>query len=778
LATVVLGLILAGAMVLVRTPKREAVAVASEITTVTRSAPASGAHDPVPAREARAVREGGRADEVEVRGEQRKFSNSTVQPPTSNLPPAKVRKPIAYDPKVPKARQVLLANRRIVVEKGRSFPKKFCSAQTPTARGTAPYVVISELPVSRDVRIQAVADGARVVGFLPNNALLVEADAQALKNLEDDVLFTAAVEYEPTDKIQRALLENGERGEKGEMVETTVVLMNPKDREAIQTFVTANGGEPLRGAPSADKSLSAKIPRTLVEKLAGKAEVKWIERYVRVKPFNDVAVKPGLMNVTPVREAPLGLTGEGQIVTTSDSGIDTGDMATLHHDLTNAVIGMEQVWADSYAEDYNGHGTHTAGSLVGDGAMSGGRFKGVAPSAKLWAWFCEGYDAATHEEYFCPPMYWTGEEWCLDAAWLFRPYDIGANIHSASWGGGDFGVYSAGYCEVIDAYVWNHPDFLPVFAAGNEGNYYGGQLAENTIGQPGTAKNVLTVGASESVRPESIYPSYADNPAQIVYFSSCGPCGDGRIKPDVVAPGSFILSCLSSQAGRSDWDDGSYEHYQYMGGTSMATPLTAGAAALVREWLVRYRENANPSAALVKAVLLGGATDLFYESGNNVLGRVPDTRQGWGRVDLAASVAPTGGQGVFLADGLPFGAGSNFTFRVTTTNVAPLSVQLVWVDYPGEPAAGRMLVNDLDLCVSAGGATWLGNGGAAPDDVNNVESVRIREAAAETYVVRVTCPAVPYDSTMGGAAAVYMRGAFDPAHVRRGEMVGMVWMIL
>jgi len=256
----VLGAIAGGVIALVRMPSRTVVASLELVipTNVVVQVAATNAAE--------------RGVKVKDEGEQRKIPNSIVQPSTSNLPPVKVRKPIVNDPKIPKARQVLLANRRIAVEKGRSFLKRFCQAQTPTARGTAPYVVISELPVSRDVRIQAVADGARVVGFLPNNALLVEADAQALKNLEEDVLFLAAVEYEPTDKIQRALLDKT-----GATVEATIVLLNPKDREVVQKFVTENGGTLLRGTPS-EKSVRATIPCALIEQLAGKAEVKWIER--------------------------------------------------------------------------------------------------------------------------------------------------------------------------------------------------------------------------------------------------------------------------------------------------------------------------------------------------------------------------------------------------------------------------------------------------------------------------------------------------------------------
>jgi len=179
--------------------------------------------------------------------------------------------PVANDPQVPKGRQVLLANRRIVVGKGRSFPKAFCAKQTPTSRGTAPYVVISELPVGREARIRAVADGARVIGFLPNNALMVEADAETLKNLEEDVLFLAAVEYEPSDKMQRTLLEGRDASP------VTVALLNPRDSATVRDFIVENGGSRVR--TSADgRTIDATISCALVAKLAERAEVKWIGR--------------------------------------------------------------------------------------------------------------------------------------------------------------------------------------------------------------------------------------------------------------------------------------------------------------------------------------------------------------------------------------------------------------------------------------------------------------------------------------------------------------------
>lgn len=531
----------------------------------------------------------------------------------------------------------------------------------------------------------------------------------------------------------------------------TVQPARTEDLEALEKAVVENGGRVIGrcGLKSAPR-LKVEVDAAGLARLMAREDVVWLANPKRKVLHNNFAAEIlNVTNVWPTADGDvrsLGLTGRGQFISTSDSGIDTGDMSTIHRDFTNALVGFSTVryqvgwrqYADTLAQDLDGHGTHTAGSLVGDGTMSAGRYKGMAYGAKLWAWFCMSEDGGI----YTPDL--------IDD--LFRPPPLTAgvaHIHSASWGGEDYGQYDD-ESQDIDAYCWENPDFLPVFSAGNE---YG----EMTICPEAGAKNALAVGASETTRS-------GRNPNLVCDFSSKGPMSDGRLKPDVVSPGDYIYSTRSSLCGASTSGD-----YRFMSGTSMACPLTAGAAALVREWLVDHRGFAAPSAALLKAVLMGGADDLFGKSGTNVKSAAPNAMEGWGRVNVGASVAPDGGRAVYLADYIPFHAGSNVTFTVTTTNAAPLDVQLVWIDYPGTlvaDTAAPMLVNDLNLSVKdATGTVRWGNGGAEPDHRNNAESVRIASAAAGTYEVSVASVAISHSSDEGGAAALYVRGAFDPAAV-------------
>ena len=634
---------------------------------------------------------------------------------------------------------VRLANRTVELDVSSPFPKVFARHQTLSARGTLPYLVICAGPVSKAARDQVAACGACVVGIVPPRALLVETDEPSLAKIASAGAFAGACELMPADKVSADLASiDGE-------VDVTLVPLAEVDVSVVSNAVIAIGGKVLT-TPAG--RVRAHLPAGQVGSLAARGDVRWIERYVPAKLLNDVAVDPGLLNVRKAWAAPHGLTGAGQIITVADSGLDTGKPATVMADFQGRINLIRTV-DGSYAYDPVGHGTHVAGSLAGDGALSDGTIRGVAYGATLNVW----QGLKSDGKLYTPDS--------LDDQ--FRPdhANYPSYIFSGSWGYQYGGGYSD-LCSEYDDWIWKHPDTLVVLAAGNDGL--------QKVTDPGSAKNTLCVGATESLRTNVPLGNYsssdADSPAQIASFSSFGPTKDGRIKPDLCAPGTYILSTRSTKLLNTSLFWGSYAangNYSYMGGTSMATPLVAGCAALVRQWLVERRGFAGtpPTAALMKAILTGGAHDLFGDAGTNVGSAAPNVKQGWGRVDLGETLYPSN-RSVRLVDRIPFDEGSEQVWCVETTRAAPLDVQLVWIDYPSDPVAGGRLVNDLDLVVSnrVTGAVRWGNGVMGGDHTNNVEGVRIASAPAGTYDVRVRGVTVLHDSTEGGAAALYMRGAF------------------
>ena len=653
-------------------------------------------------------------------------------------------RPVKPSPTMPSAeetRAVRLVNRVISVPCASTNHWAFPEPSAFSRRGTAPVVIVTKERVTAVERKHAAACGARVTGVIPPYGIVAEVDASAVRRLRADGSFVAAEPLRTSDKMSDSLKQLVAAGGAG-TVPVTMVPLAAEDAETVAASIEAAGGQPYEISKKGRGFVRADIPAQVVAALAARGDVRWAERHIRPRLLNNVAVQPGLMNVTPVRDM-QGLTGKGQTITVSDSGLDTGDPNTIMADFTNRIAFMQTVDGCLSYDSY-GHGTHVAGSLAGDGSLSGGEFKGVACEAVLNVWQCFASD---------------GNLYIPESDLLFQPDKANSPsyIHSGSWGESVKSAYDA-YCVDIDEWMWRHPENLAVFAAGNNGT-------ARSICSPAGAKNVIAVGATGSRRPEK--GTQADNPSAIASFSSKGPMADGRIKPDVCAPGSYILSTRSTQTtatGKGLCPTNS--SYMFDSGTSMATPFVSGSAALVRQWLVERRGFTNelPTAALMKAVLAGGAHDMVGDVNASCGGAAPNSSQGWGRVDLGESLYPTNAE-VKLVDRIPFEDGETFAVRVTTTNAAPLAVQLAWTDYPGDYGAAQALVNDLDLVVfnETTGAAWYGNGVEGGDHTNSMESVRIASAEAGAYTVMVRGVSVPYDCMEGGAAALYVRGAFSEA---------------
>ena len=505
-------------------------------------------------------------------------------------------------------------------------------------------------------------------------------------------------------------------------------------------------------------------------------------KYIRARPLKRTSnnVAPEFMGVAPaVASSTTGLSGRGEIVAICDTGLDTGDPSSLHPDFAGRVIAIKSypITPDFATDVFNagaddgpadldsGHGTHVAGSAVGSGKASTGitqrPVRGLAWRAKLV------FQAVEQEMWWRPSVATSQRErYALagipnDLGPMFAyAYRQGARIHSNSWGGGDPGDYDE-QCDQLDRFVWTHKDFCVLVAAGNDGTDKDGDGKINlqSVTSPGTAKNCITIGACENLRPEfdgetfgswwsRDYPvapfkkdPMANNPDQVVAFSSRGPTDDGRIKPDVIAPGTFILSTRSSgiASNNSGWRAfPASRKYFYMGGTSMATPLAAGAAALVREYLRKKRKNRTPSAALVKAALIAGARRL---PGTAPAGVVADNHQGFGRVDLDAVLNP---KTLFLEVGPGLATGQMYSGNVRViSGTTMLRVALCYSDYPGPS-----LVNNLNLILTApNGRKWTSSSGATGglplDNKNNVEVVAVKGPAGGRWRMDVVGSNVP-----------------------------------
>lgn len=475
-------------------------------------------------------------------------------------------------------------------------------------------------------------------------------------------------------------------------------------------------------------SIRLQVQPQYLPDLAAIDQVRHIEEYVPPQLLNNVAL--GVINADKTHEISE-LQGEGQIIAIADSGFDRGSTEDVHPAFSGRVLKLYAL-GQARAADPDGHGTHVAGSVLGDGFSEtmGGVIRGTAPKAKLVLQSVldmrGGLGGLPDNliDLFTPPY-----------------HHDNARVHTNSWGAAVSGRYDAN-CQQVDQFVWEHRDMVICFAAGNSGRDRdnNGVIDNGSISSPGSAKNCITVGASENNRPDLSKPysslsryqsepiasdGWSDNPEGIAAFSSRGPTRNERIKPDIVAPGTVILSTCSRDANINPFYGKSSDPlYAFLSGTSMATPLVAGCAAIVREYFLKQHQH-QPSAALVKAMLINGAKDIVGQYVPSEAGEIPNYSEGYGRVDLAATVGPRPErERVTFQDentALETGETEITELEITDTDTQ-VKVTLVWTDFPGEA-----LQNDLDLILrTADGQERHGNMPANStecDRYNNVEQV-------------------------------------------------------
>jgi serine protease AprX len=543
-----------------------------------------------------------------------------------------------------------------------------------------------------------------------------------------------------------------------------VVLQNEASPDSVREKIANAAHLDPRTLKAGSQKFRFTVQHRYLKDLAAIDEIRHIEDVVPLKLHNSVGRT--ILGVSDGTGGPCRFLGAGQLVAVGDTGFDRGSTTDVHPAFAGRVVKLYALGRTGNASDPDGHGTHVAGSVLGDGTSPsmGGAIQGTAPKANLVLQSVldangnlGGIPADLHD-------------------FFNDPYTVdGARVHTNSWGAtvGD-GTYDANARE-IDDFVWNHRDLVVCFAAGNSGadSSQTGHIDPGSVSAPSTAKNCITVGATENNRPtiDIHYDIFgfpanpfasdlvADNPEGMAAFSGRGTTTDRRIKPDVVAPGTSILSTRSRDVANAstDWGVSSDPAFFFDGGTSMATPQVAGCVALVREYLLKEHGHSTPSAALIKSLLINGAHQIIGQYSPPEVGNIPDISQGFGRVNVIATVGP-------------FAAGTTVTFQdeatlldtnqeeSSTLPIPPganqLKVTLVWTDF-----AGEVLQNDLDLIVkTADGQERHGNvpgSSSTFDRTNNVEQIVWSSPAAGSATV--TVKAFRVTSTPAQAYALVVR---------------------
>jgi subtilisin-like proprotein convertase family protein len=685
----------------------------------------------------------------------------------------------------------------------------------------ASYIVQARGTIGQGFRERLRQVGATFISYIPNNACLVRVSVEGARRLRTFPELQAVLPYEPYYKLDSKLIKLAVEQEplaEDALLRVTGFL---GERDNTAQAVAGVGAEVLgEDTTPFGPQLLVKPPVDSWAALAKLASVQTVELFHRRELMADqTRVIIGLTGSGSSETNYLNLTGTNIMVNVTDTGVDAN-----HPDLQGRVIGdTSRVLNDPFA-----HGTHVAGILAGSGAQSStvqaapsgsitnASFRGIAPGAQLFVLPYESYPLVNR---------FLDDTYIFEAAartnLLYSKRGNGPMVSNNSWGYAGVSEYDSSSAR-FDAAV---RDALPeasgsqpmifVFAAGNSGEGSDtGQLGDpNSIPSPANAKNVITVGASELLRfitngvlvtnldetisTNSMFLGMTDANDQIAAFSGRGNVGIGaegefgRFKPDVVAPGAFIVAPRSQYWElESQYDTNSTEYgilkaindplgpsYRVESGTSQAAPVVSGMLALMQEFFEQrlpagLRRTNSP--AMMKALLINGARSLGALYDLEVQNSI--NYQGWGLANItntlpAAMVTASEGRWpIRMIDQTPTNAlatGQSKSWNLTlSTNAqdAPLRITLVWTDPPGNPAAAIKLVNDLDLVVSntVSGEIFYGNDirtasdfnrassveePEASDFVNNVENVFIRTPGTSNLVVTIKAKRVNVSAT-------------------------------
>jgi hypothetical protein len=488
-------------------------------------------------------------------------------------------------------------------------------------------------------------------------------------------------------------------------------------------------------------TLRVELARGAARELAQSDAIQWIAPEPPRTLFNNRSRINTRANA--VQATPYGLSGSGV-----DLGIWDGGEVDSHTDFGSRLTLVETSAAD-------GHATHVAGTMAGDGALSASfsfpplHFRGYSTAADIFSYDFNGTPPSEHNGAI--------NTHGIDNSQNSWGFAIDQALYNNCALFGNYPAYSREYDRIVTGLYTRR---IPVvFAAGNDrsdGDCGMSSVAPflnyGVIAPPSTAKNVISVGAING------------DDSAMTDFSNWGPTDDGRIKPDLVAPGDNALANPMALIVSTYLSNG----YAGTAGTSMAAPAVSGTIGLLLE---RYRavcpgSPADPLPSTLKALLIHTARDL--DDSSTFFNPGPDYASGYGAMDTKEAV-----------DMVPFhredqvSTGQTDTYQITVTQQSDLKVTLVWDDVAAAANAAVTLVNNLDLELvdpnSVVYRPWVLNPGSPAnnattgiDSSNVVEQVvvpAVTSANAGVWTIRVIGTNVPTGPQSYSLVTSHLRNA-------------------
>lgn len=599
--------------------------------------------------------------------------------------------------------------------------------------------------------------GAEVVQYIPHQAYFVYADSATINRVANHSRVRFVGRY--TSEQKRSLhLDNFVSGLKGGIAEYDVAVFSRADLLTVRDEISNTVGRQVIAVEKPPHNFFSIIRVQMspddVENVAKLRDVVRIDPYVKPQREDERAAQivsgnfssPTVLN--PPGYEPLtqfGVDGTGVTVAVVDDGISIPGNGGFYITSGNTV---DAPLRGSTSGASGGHGHINASIIAGDtpfGVLDPTGYnygRGIAPKANIIniPFLKSGYpsnsDAFTVNDTVTTP----------------GPNGVNGTITNNSWGSGTNGNSYDARAALWDGFVQDASSGATIdpiniiFSAGNSGT--------SGLTRPKMSKNTIAVANSENIRTE-ILGTGADNMDDLRSTSSRGPGADGRIKPDITAPGTAITG---SRAGTGGSVSGQIDaNHSFSSGTSHAAPQVAGAAALFTQFWKNTHSGEFPSPSLVKAAILNTGQEM---NGSLTNTPIPNGNEGWGRMNM----------GLMFNTGVPINytnqtvefsdTGNNHTISGTVSDATkPVRVTLVWTDPPGvsDPA----LVNNLDLTVTIGADVYKGNvfvngtsatGGVA-DNRNNVEHVFIPAGipAGTPFSIQVSATALNGSGILGNA---------------------------